>query len=113
MSRLSCADRIHSLGSSHLHLLNGLPCDWVCAAASALDLIIASRAEPSETMRLCGSVLALLAATVAAEPIPRAVKAPTVDLGYAVYEGSYDGNNSINAFKGYVTSRVIAVEAAC
>lgn len=27
--------------------------------------------------------------------------APSVDLGYAVYEGSYDANNSINVFKGY------------
>lgn len=53
-------------------------------------------------MRLSGGAIALLAATVAAEPIPRAVKAPTVDLGYAVYEGSFDANNSINAFKGCV-----------
>lgn len=51
-------------------------------------------------MRLTGCVIALLTAIVAAEPIPRAVKAPTVDLGYAVYEGSLDANNSINAFKG-------------
>lgn len=43
---------------------------------------------------------ALLAAGAAAEPIPRAAKAPTVDLGYAVYEGSLDANNSINVFKG-------------
>ncbi|KAL1607553.1 hypothetical protein SLS59_002521 [Nothophoma quercina] len=35
-------------------------------------------------MRLSGGALALLAAAVAAEPIPRAVKAPTVDLDYAV-----------------------------
>lgn len=53
-------------------------------------------------MKLPVSALALLTATVAAEPIPRAVKAPTVDLGYAVYEGSFDANNSINAFKGCV-----------
>ncbi|KAF1926615.1 alpha/beta-hydrolase [Didymella exigua CBS 183.55] len=51
-------------------------------------------------MRLNGRAIALLAATVAAEPVPRAAKAPTVDLGYAVYEGSLDTNNSINAFKG-------------
>ncbi|KAJ4362602.1 hypothetical protein N0V95_001407 [Ascochyta clinopodiicola] len=51
-------------------------------------------------MWLYGSVIALLAATGAAEPIPRAVQAPTVDLGYAVYEGSFDGNNTINVFKG-------------
>lgn len=43
---------------------------------------------------------ALLAAQACADPIPRAVKAPTVDLDYAVYEGSYDANNSINVFKG-------------
>lgn len=44
----------------------------------------------------------LLAAGGCAEPVPRAAKAPTVDLGYGVYEGSYDANNSINVFKGYV-----------
>jgi len=43
--------------------------------------------------------LALLVAGSGAEPIPRAVKAPRVDLGYAVYEGSYDANTSINIFK--------------
>jgi hypothetical protein len=47
--------------------------------------------------------VALLAAAACAEPIPRAahgVKAPKVDLGYAIYQGSYDANNSINVFKG-------------
>jgi hypothetical protein len=44
--------------------------------------------------------LALLFARSGAEPVPRAAKAPTVDLGYAVYEGSYDANTSINVFKG-------------
>lgn len=57
-------------------------------------------------MRLTGTVITLLAAFVAAEPVPRAAKAPTVDLGYAVYEGSNDAANSINAFKGYVFSFV-------
>ncbi|KAJ4320509.1 hypothetical protein N0V94_003372 [Neodidymelliopsis sp. IMI 364377] len=51
-------------------------------------------------MRLSGTAFALLAVASSAEPIPRANKAPTVDLGYAVYEGSLDINNSINAFKG-------------
>ena len=51
-------------------------------------------------MRLTAGAIALLAATVATEPIPRAVNAPTVDLGYAVYQGSLDAANSINAFKG-------------
>ena len=51
----------------------------------------------------------MLAATVTAEPVPRAAKAPTVDLGYAVYEGSLDANNSINAFKGYVLIRETVV----
>jgi hypothetical protein len=51
-------------------------------------------------MRLSSSAIALLVASVAAEPIPRAVKPPTVDLGYAVYQGIFDGNSSINAFKG-------------
>lgn len=54
-------------------------------------------------MRVSRSAIALIAATVAAEPIPRALKAPTVDLGYAVYEGSLDVNNSINSFKGYAS----------
>lgn len=53
-------------------------------------------------MKLTAGVVAFLIATVTAEPIPRAVKAPRVDLGYAVYEGSLDVNNSINAFKGCV-----------
>ena len=61
-------------------------------------------------MKLSIRAIALLTATVAAEPIPRAVKAPTVDLGYAVYEGSFDANNSINAFKGYGPTLVIAIE---
>ena len=54
-------------------------------------------------MKVLGSAIAtaLLAAGACAEPVPRAAKAPTVDLGYAVYEGSYDANNSINVFKGY------------
>jgi hypothetical protein len=51
-------------------------------------------------MKLTAGVVALLIATVTAEPIPRAVKAPRVDLGYAVYEGSFDVNSSTNAFKG-------------
>lgn len=63
-------------------------------------------------MRPYGSVIALLAAAVAAEPIPRAVNAPTVDLGYAVYEGSFDANNSINAFKGYASVQMPAIELA-
>jgi hypothetical protein len=39
-----------------------------------------------------------------AEPVPKlAVRdAPTVDLGYSVYSGSFDATNNINAFKGYV-----------
>jgi hypothetical protein len=43
---------------------------------------------------------ALLVAAACAEPVPRAVKAPKVDLGYTVYEGSYDANSSLNVFKG-------------
>lgn len=58
----------------------------------------------SSKMRVIGSVFAtaLLAAGACGEPVPRAAKAPTVDLGYSVYEGSYDANNSINIFKGFV-----------
>jgi hypothetical protein len=73
---------------------------------SASAITRASRAGQTDNMRLTGSAIALLVATVAAEPVPRAAKAPTVDLGYAVYEGSLDANNSINAFKGYVSIRV-------
>ncbi|KAF2128864.1 alpha/beta-hydrolase [Dothidotthia symphoricarpi CBS 119687] len=53
-------------------------------------------------MKMHGKVIAtaLLAGIAVAEPIPRAVKAPSVDLGYSIYEGSYDVNNSINVFKG-------------
>jgi hypothetical protein len=43
---------------------------------------------------------ALLVAAACAEPVSRAVKAPKVDLGYTIYQGSYDVNNSINIFKG-------------
>jgi hypothetical protein len=43
-----------------------------------------------------------------AEPIPKpaARDAPTVDLGYSVYAGSYDAVNDINVFKGYVLIHV-------
>jgi hypothetical protein len=44
--------------------------------------------------------LALLFARSGAEPVPRAVIAPIVDLGYAVYEGSHDANTGVNLFKG-------------
>ena len=48
-----------------------------------------------------GAFAAVLYLAVAcAELMTRAVKTPKVDLGYAVYEGSYDANNSINVFKG-------------
>jgi hypothetical protein len=48
---------------------------------------------------------ALLAGWSVAEPIPNlaARDAPTVDLGYSVYSGKYDANNSINAFLGYAS----------
>lgn len=52
-------------------------------------------------MRISHSVIALLAVSVSAEPIPRAAKLPTVDLGYAVYEGTFDNSSRINSFKGY------------
>lgn len=50
-----------------------------------------------------GLVIALVVGS-SAEPIQRAVKAPKIDLGYAVYEGTHDANTSINIFKGYVVS---------
>ncbi|KAF2660787.1 alpha/beta-hydrolase [Lophiostoma macrostomum CBS 122681] len=38
---------------------------------------------------------------LAAESVPLAARgAPSVDLGYAIYQGSYDANNSVNIFKG-------------
>ena len=43
---------------------------------------------------------ALLVTAVCAEPVLRVVKSPKTDLGYAIYEGSYDAKNSINVFKG-------------
>ena len=49
-----------------------------------------------------GLVIALVVGS-SAEPIQRAVKAPKIDLGYAVYavyEGTHDANTSINIFKG-------------
>jgi hypothetical protein len=53
---------------------------------------------------LVSAIAQLTALTgVIAEPVhlsPRA--APTVDLGYAVYQGTYDANSQVNSFKGYV-----------
>jgi hypothetical protein len=52
-------------------------------------------------MQLIRIVFALaLVVRSCAEPIQRAGKAPKVDLGYAVYEGSHDANTSIDIFKG-------------
>ncbi|CAI9631511.1 unnamed protein product [Alternaria burnsii] len=52
-------------------------------------------------MRVKGVGLVIaLAVGSSAEPIQRAVKAPKIDLGYAVYEGTHDANTSINIFKG-------------
>jgi hypothetical protein len=57
-------------------------------------------------MRVLGGAIAsaLLAGVSVAEPIPQIVArdAPTVDLGYSVYSGSFDATNNINVFKGYV-----------
>jgi hypothetical protein len=57
-------------------------------------------------MRVFGSAIAsaLLAGVSVAEPIPQifARDAPTVDLGYSIYSGSFDATNNINVFKGYV-----------
>ncbi|ORY18052.1 Alpha/Beta hydrolase protein [Clohesyomyces aquaticus] len=49
------------------------------------------------------SAIALLSSHngVAAEPIPLAARAPpTVDLGYSVYQGTYDEASKTNSFKG-------------
>ncbi|KAF2878212.1 Alpha/Beta hydrolase protein [Massariosphaeria phaeospora] len=37
---------------------------------------------------------------VGAEPIPTARALPTIDLGYAIYEGAYDAGFDVNTFKG-------------
>ena len=49
---------------------------------------------------------ALLSSPVLAEPIPLEARAggPKVDLGYSIYEGSYDANSKLNTFKGYIIS---------
>jgi hypothetical protein len=55
-------------------------------------------------MRITRSLLgaAALLTSGAAEPISLAARAvPTVDLGYSVYQGVYDGNYSLNIFKRY------------
>jgi hypothetical protein len=51
----------------------------------------------------CALASALLAGACVAEPIRKiaARDAPTVDLGYSVYSGSYDAASDINVFKGY------------
>ena len=41
---------------------------------------------------------------VVAEPIPftsRATTPPSVDLGYSVYQGTFDAASGVNSFKGY------------
>jgi hypothetical protein len=57
--------------------------------------------------------IALFAGLSIAEPIPNlaARDAPTVDLGYSVYSGKYDVNNSINAFLGYVPVQLENIKA--
>lgn len=43
-------------------------------------------------------------AGILASPLaPRATSIVAVDLGYAVYQGTRDANNSINIFKGYAS----------
>jgi hypothetical protein len=65
-------------------------------------------------MRVLGSAIAsaLLAGVSVAEPIPQIIArdAPTVDLGYSVYSGSFDATNNINVFKGYVSRQWMKIE---
>ena len=44
-----------------------------------------------------------LPTNVVAEPIPFEARAaaPTVDLGYSVYQGTFDAASGVNSFKGY------------
>ena len=64
------------------------------------------------------SAIALLASpnglsSVVAEPIPVALvarAAPSVDLGYAIYEGSYDPEYKVNSFKRYTSCLARAIE---
>jgi hypothetical protein len=59
---------------------------------------------------LLWSALAQLAALnghiyVAAEPAALGARGlPTVDLGYSVYQGTYDSTSKLNIFKGYVST---------
>lgn len=48
-----------------------------------------------------------------AEPIPNlaARDAPTVDLGYSVYSGTYNSTSGINAFLGYVPFHLETTDA--
>jgi hypothetical protein len=48
------------------------------------------------------SALALAIGVVARPHVPRSTV--SVDLGYSVYQGNHDSNNSINIFKGYVSN---------
>ena len=50
---------------------------------------------------------AILAGVSLAKPTPNLI--PTVDLGYSVYEGTFDARNNINAFKGYDISILRAI----
>lgn len=50
-------------------------------------------------IRVVNAVL-LVAGAWCVQAAPFATQAPTVDLGYAVYQGRYDGNHGLNVFKG-------------
>lgn len=48
---------------------------------------------------------------VAAEPVSLAARGqPSVDLGYSIYQGSYDASSRVNSFKGYVSPIKFAIE---
>lgn len=52
-------------------------------------------------MRSLVAAIALLGVPSAALPLA-ARGTPSVDLGYAIYEGTQDSKNGINVFKGFV-----------
>lgn len=64
-------------------------------------------------MRVSTLLLSVIAQLAVAEPIPvelAARAAPSVDLGYAIYTGSYDATSKVNSFKGFVSSHNSRIE---
>jgi len=58
-------------------------------------------------MRAFISALALAVGITARPHVSRSTD--SIDLGYSVYQGYHDANNSINIFKGYVFNSMFHV----